>query len=66
MGPMTWIRARPRGIRKVDLKHVIRRKVPARSKAKLRATTEEHMAVIGREPERIKGYFRSPNVKYAA
>ncbi len=66
MGPMTWIRAHPRCVGKVDLKHVIRRKVPARSKAKLRAATEEHMAVIGREPERVKACFRDPNVKYAA
>ena len=49
-----------------DLKHVIRRKVPTRTKAKLRAATEEHMAVIGSEPERVKAYFRDPRVKYAA
>ena len=49
-----------------DLKHVIRRKVPARTKAKLRAATEEHMTVIGSEPERVKAYFRDPRVKYAA
>ncbi|WP_019939236.1 IS630 family transposase [Bordetella sp. FB-8] len=49
-----------------DLKHVIRRKAPARTKAKLRAATEEHMALIGREPERVKAYFRDPKVKYAA
>lgn len=49
-----------------DLKHVIRRKVPARSKAKLRAATEQHMAVIGSDPARVKAYFRDPNVKYAA
>lgn len=49
-----------------DLKHVIRRKVPARTKAKLRAAAEEHMAVIGSEPERVKAYFRDPRVKYAA
>jgi len=49
-----------------DLKHVIRRNVPARTKAKLRAATEEHMAVIGSEPERVKAYFRDPRVKYAA
>ena len=51
---------------KADLKHVIRRKVPAPSKAKLRAATEAHMAVIGSEPERVKAYFRDPNIKYAA
>ena len=49
-----------------DLKQVIRRKVPARTKAKLRAAAEEHMAVIGRQPERVKAYFRDPNVRYAA
>ncbi len=49
-----------------DLKHVIRRKVPARTKAKLRAATEEHMALIGNEPERVKAYFRDRHVKYAA
>jgi len=49
-----------------DLKHVIRRKVPARTKAKLRAATEEHMTVIGNEPARVKAYFRDSHVKYAA
>jgi transposase len=49
-----------------DLKHVIRSKVPARTKAKLRAVTEEHMAVIGNKPERVKAYFQDPRVKYAA
>lgn len=49
-----------------DLKHVIRRKVPARTKAKRRAATEAHMAVIGSEPERVKAYFHDPRVKYAA
>jgi len=46
-----------------DLKPVIRSKVPARSKAKLRSATEQHMAVIGSEPERVKAYFRDPRVK---
>lgn len=49
-----------------DLKHVIRSKVPARTKAKLRVATEAHMALIGREPERVKAYFQDPFVKYAA
>ncbi len=48
-----------------DLKHVTRRKVPARTKVKLREATEEHMAVIGSEPERVKAYFRDHRVKYA-
>ncbi len=49
-----------------DLKQVIRRKVPTRTKAKLRAAAEDHMATIGREPERVKAYFRDPCVLYAA
>lgn len=49
-----------------DLKHVIRSKVPARTKAKLRVATEDHMATIGRSPERVKAYFQDPRVKYAA
>ena len=49
-----------------DLKHVIRSKVPAGTKAKLRAATEEHVAVIGNEPERVKAYFHDPRAKYAA
>ena len=49
-----------------DLKQVIRRKVPARTKAKLRAAAEDHMATIGSEPERVKAYFRDPYVRYAA
>jgi transposase len=49
-----------------DLKQVIGRKVPVRTKAKLRAAAEQHMEVIGSEPERVKAYFRDPRVKYAA
>ena len=49
-----------------DLKQAIRRKVPARTKAKLRAAAEDHMATIGRQPERVKAYFRDPHVRYAA
>lgn len=49
-----------------DLKHVIRRKVPARTKAKLRVAAEDHMAVIANAPERVKAYFQDPRVQYAA
>lgn len=49
-----------------DLKHVIRVKVPVRTKAKLRAATEDHMTTIANQPERIKAYFQDPYVKYAA
>ena len=49
-----------------DLKQFIGRKVPVRTKAKLRAAAQQHMEVIGNEPERVKAYFRDPCVKYAA
>jgi transposase len=49
-----------------DLTQIIGRKVPMRTKAKLRAAAEQHMEVIGSEPERVKAYFRNPRVKYAA
>ena len=49
-----------------DLKHVIGRKVPVRTKAKLRTAAEQHMAVISSEPDRVKAFFRDPRVKYAA
>ena len=49
-----------------DLKHIIGRKVPIRTKAKLRAAAEDHMAVIANEPLRVKPYFQDPCVKYSA
>ena len=58
LNPEEWLNA--------DLKHVMRKKVPVRTKARLQAATEEHMHVIAREPERVKAYFRDPNVKDAA
>lgn len=48
-----------------DLKHVIGRKVPMRTKAKLRAAEEDHMAMVANELERIKTHFQDPRVKYA-
>ena len=49
-----------------DLKRVIGRKVPMRTKVKLRAAAEDHMAVVASEPERVKAYFQDHRVKYAA
>lgn len=49
-----------------DLKHVIRSKVPARTKAKLRDATTEHMTLLASSPERVKAYFQDPRVQYAA
>lgn len=49
-----------------DLKHVIRSKVPVRTKAKLHAATEAHMHDLATQPERVKSYFQDSRVKYAA
>lgn len=50
----------------VDLKHAIGSKVPARTKAKLKAAATEHMQKLEQSPERVKNYFHDPRVKYAA
>lgn len=49
-----------------DLKHEIRKRVPVRTKGKLKAAAEEHMSAIEKSPERIRAYFQDPRVKYAA
>lgn len=49
-----------------DLKHVIRTKVPARTKAKLREITSKHMTELEQSPERVKTFFQDEFVKYAA
>jgi transposase len=49
-----------------DMKHAISTKVPVRTKPKLKAAAQNHMALIGRSPDRIRAYFRDPRVKYAA
>jgi hypothetical protein len=32
----------------------------------LKAATTEHMTMLENNPERVKAYFRDPNVAYAA
>ncbi len=49
-----------------DLKHAISTKVPARTKAKLKAAATEHMQTLEKSPERVKKYFQDSRVKYAA
>jgi len=49
-----------------DLKHVIRSKVPVRTKAKLQAAAVDHMTALQTKPERVKTFFQDPFVKYAA
>jgi hypothetical protein len=49
-----------------DLKHAIGIRVPVRTKAKLQAAANEHMALIEANPERVRSYFQDPRVRYAA
>ena len=49
-----------------DLKQAIGRKVPVRTKAKLRAAANEHRVQLAQSPERVKRFFQDQPVKYAA
>jgi hypothetical protein len=42
------------------------KKVPVRTKAKLRDAANEHMTMLERSPERVKSFFQDPRVMYAA
>ena len=42
------------------------KRVPVRTKAKLREAANEHMAMLEKSPERVKSFFQDPRVKYAA
>ena len=49
-----------------DLKQAIGRKVPVRTKAKLREAANEHMSQLAQSPDRVKSFFQDQPVKYAA
>jgi transposase len=49
-----------------DLKQAMGKRVPVRTKAKLRAAASEHMAMLEQSPERVIGYFQDSRVRYAA
>lgn len=49
-----------------DLKQAMGKKVPVRTKEKLRDAANEHMAMLERSPERVRSFFQDPRVKYAA
>ena len=49
-----------------DLKQEIGKRVPVRTKAKLRAAANEHMAMLEQSPERVMAYFQDSRVRYAA
>ncbi|MFN9709726.1 MAG: IS630 family transposase [Burkholderiales bacterium] len=49
-----------------DLKQAMGKRVPVRTKTKLREAANEHMTMLEKSPERVMSYFQDPRVKYAA
>ena len=49
-----------------DLKQEIGKRVPVRTKAKLREAANDHMAMLEQNPERVIGHFQDRYVRYAA
>ncbi len=49
-----------------DLKQEMGKRVPVRTKAKLREAASAHMRMLDNHPERLIGYFQDPRVRYAA
>lgn len=49
-----------------DLKQEMSKRVPVRTKAKLREAANEHMTMLERTPERVLSYFQDRRVRYAA
>lgn len=49
-----------------DLKQEMGKRVPVRTKAKLREAANEHMTMLEKSPERVIGYFQDRRVRYAA
>jgi len=49
-----------------SLKHAISTKVPVKTKAKLKAAAENHMADLNNSPDAVKAFFQDPRCKYAA
>jgi transposase len=49
-----------------DLKQEMGKRVPVRTKAKLREAASQHMAMLEQSPERVMAYFQDKRVRYAA
>lgn len=49
-----------------DLKLTVGKRVPVRTKAKLRAATEQHRFNLSQNPQRVRSFFQDKHVKYAA
>jgi transposase len=49
-----------------DLKQVVTRKAPARSKQQLKRAAISHMRKLSKQPKRIRSIFQNPQFRYAA
>ena len=49
-----------------DLKQEMGKRVPVRTKAKLRDAANDHMAMLEQNPARVISYFQDRHVRYAA
>ncbi|EIM30422.1 transposase, partial [Microvirga lotononidis] len=49
-----------------DLKQVVTRQAPARSKQQLKRATVSHMRRLSKSPRRVRSYFSHKPVRYAA
>jgi transposase len=49
-----------------DLKQAMAKRVPVRSKTKLREAANEHMTMLEQNPERVVSYLQDRRVRYAA
>lgn len=49
-----------------DLKQALGKRVPVRTKTKLREAANEHMTMLEQNPERVISYFQDHRVRYAA
>lgn len=49
-----------------DLKQEMGKRVPVRTKAKLREAASQHMTMLERSPDRVQSYFQDRRVRYAA
>jgi hypothetical protein len=52
--------------RNADLKLTIGKRVPMKTKAKLRAANEQHRIQLSQNPQRVRSLFQDKHVKYAA
>lgn len=49
-----------------DLKREMGKRVPVRTRAKLREAANAHMHMLHNNPQRVMSYFQDPHVRYAA